>query len=634
MKLRSLLILLAPFIFFLLAPVSALATGGVCRCAAPAYKVSYGACFGAPTLNTRITTGDDDDDDDDSGLCIPGRVYDPQTDTTKFTWTVTGPEFVGDGCEGSDGDDDDDDDNYPRTYSGDDDDDDDECEAPETCTDRLKYFMIELGDCDNDFEFISATPSYDTWGANWANHWKRPMPDVFLDYGNPIGKDLHFGWYGVRWFGWHGGDSPPVLVEPFGQRIFMLVLDGNVPEGVVSYGEKYPSGCGWKTKRGQIPGPTCRQSYCGDGEIDADSGEQCDDGNSVDGDGCNSACITEYCGDETIQQGLGEQCDDGGSVDGDGCNSDCITEYCGDGVLHPNLQEQCDDGNNVDGDGCNAQCTYEICGDGILQTGLGEQCDDGNGDDGDGCNSACITEYCGDGVVQTTLQEICDDGNTVSGDGCDAMCQSEYCGDGIVQTSLGETCDDGNNANGDGCDAQCTIEVPPTPTPTPVPSPSPTPTPPDCNDVDITETQFGMDGGVKQQEALIRRGLRRYQKLADGSPRVLRFISKTKKLAHKTQIAGWVLSWSIPSVSVVCGNPPLNCVSSSANGDAMQGYIARTNELHGIFESVLKRISRIRKSNRRDAGLRNRGLTLLSDNVVLAGSVPPVTYTCEVQNPA
>ncbi len=44
------------------------------------------------------------------------------------------------------------------------------------------------------------------------------------------------------------------------------------------------------------------------------------------------------------QTGLGEECDDGGTVAGDGCNATCQDETCGDGVLQTGLGEACDDG--------------------------------------------------------------------------------------------------------------------------------------------------------------------------------------------------------------------------------------------------------------------------------------------------
>ncbi len=210
---------------------------------------------------------------------------------------------------------------------------------------------------------------------------------------------------------------------------------------------------------GSICGPSCAAPICGDGNLDP--GEECDDGNNVDGDGCSAVCTVEpFCGDGNLDPG--EECDDGNNVDGDGCDANCKVElpqaFCGDGNLDPG--EECDDGNNVDGDGCSATCTVEpVCGDGNLDPG--EECDDGNNADGDGCSANCTVEpFCGDGNLDPG--EECDDGNNADGDGCDANCETEtvalVCGDGILDP--GEQCDDGNNVNGDGCDASCRREVP------------------------------------------------------------------------------------------------------------------------------------------------------------------------------
>lgn len=67
---------------------------------------------------------------------------------------------------------------------------------------------------------------------------------------------------------------------------------------------------------------------CGDGHLD--SGEQCDDGNNVSGDGCSATCTIEQapqpvCGNGAVE--TGEQCDDGNTTSGDGCSSMCKHEY-------------------------------------------------------------------------------------------------------------------------------------------------------------------------------------------------------------------------------------------------------------------------------------------------------------------
>src|SRR5690606_11294983 len=96
-------------------------------------------------------------------------------------------------------------------------------------------------------------------------------------------------------------------------------------------------------------------------------GEQCDDGNTVAGDGCGTTCQIEKCGDGLVQVGQGEQCDDGNTTAGDGCGKTCQFEtVCGDDVISG--AEECDDGYSVSGDGCSASCRIEECGDGVVQS--------------------------------------------------------------------------------------------------------------------------------------------------------------------------------------------------------------------------------------------------------------------------
>lgn len=62
------------------------------------------------------------------------------------------------------------------------------------------------------------------------------------------------------------------------------------------------------------------------------------------------------CGDSTV--GPGEECDDGGTAVGDGCDDRCQREpLCGDGFV--DTPETCDDGGVLDGDGCDSTCQRE-----------------------------------------------------------------------------------------------------------------------------------------------------------------------------------------------------------------------------------------------------------------------------------
>ena len=127
--------------------------------------------------------------------------------------------------------------------------------------------------------------------------------------------------------------------------------------------------------------------------------------------------IKAACGDKLITQG--EQCDDGNTIAGDGCSLSCQIETgfncdtsqpthcwsrCGDGIVAAN--EKCDDGNTIAGDGCTASCKVEFfytcagspsvcaiparCGNGIVEGS--EACDDGNSTPGDGCTNSCTLE--------------------------------------------------------------------------------------------------------------------------------------------------------------------------------------------------------------------------------------------------
>jgi cysteine-rich repeat protein len=76
---------------------------------------------------------------------------------------------------------------------------------------------------------------------------------------------------------------------------------------------------------------------------------------------CVVSATPAICGDGIVAGA--EQCDDGNLVNGDGCDSQCHVEVpvvpagCGDGVR--SATEQCDDGNNLNLDGCDSTCHFE-----------------------------------------------------------------------------------------------------------------------------------------------------------------------------------------------------------------------------------------------------------------------------------
>lgn len=224
--------------------------------------------------------------------------------------------------------------------------------------------------------------------------------------------------------------------------------------------------------------------------------EQCDDGNMVGGDGCETDCTftcnkdipvlgdpkcddTDPCnGKETCSDK--HTCDPGTlAADGTACGTGkvcktgvCVDETCGDAFVSGN--EECDDGNLVDGDGCNA-CQFSCVKSDPLRdcsTGdpcQGTSCDEGTHTcanpipEGQSCGASavckggvCTPAMCGDGVVDPAAGEECEPPNTPT---CSATCKkvaAVTCGNGTREA--GEECDDSNQTNLDGCDAFCKFE--------------------------------------------------------------------------------------------------------------------------------------------------------------------------------
>jgi cysteine-rich repeat protein len=282
--------------------------------------------------------------------------------------------------------------------------------------------------------------------------------------------------------GWSGacsgtGPCTVTLVEASTRVDAAFTVCGN---GVLEPGEQCDDG---NQRDGDGCDSTCKLPRCGNGLLDP--GEQCDDGNQIGGDGCSPACRLEVCGNGILDPG--EQCDTAGPSAT--CDVDCSLPLCGDGLVNPAAGEQCDSAGQSAT--CDVDCSLPVCGDDLVNTAAGEQCDDGNAINGDGCSAQCQLEVCGNGFLDPGEQcdffgqtafcdsdctfpvcgdgllnvfftppgapgpEQCDDGNQIGGDGCSARCQIEFCGNGILDP--GEQCDAGGQSA--TCDRDCTLAV-------------------------------------------------------------------------------------------------------------------------------------------------------------------------------
>lgn len=267
---------------------------------------------------------------------------------------------------------------------------------------------------------------------------------------------------------------------------------------------------------------------CGDGRLEA--AEQCDDGNTVTetcfyGEKactvCTHVCLehpgsVSYCGDGHIDGLFGEQCDDANSINADGCTNTCFTD--GDRDEVPDVADNCAAVANVDqedndqdgpGDACDADDDDDLINDDHdncslvanpdqMDTdidGRGDACqsdDDGDGAadaedncpktknalqedaDGDGAGDVCDSDDDNDGW--TDASDNCSfaaNGNQADQDhdGVGDVCDPQTCGNG--QPEGVEACDDGNLQDGDGCNRLCQTERPIEPPAVPAPEESP-----------------------------------------------------------------------------------------------------------------------------------------------------------------
>ena len=131
--------------------------------------------------------------------------------------------------------------------------------------------------------------------------------------------------------------------------------------GIVERGEDCDGGAGCYgpadivpcTRTGNAdscPASATGTDCCGNGRIDYDFGEECDDGDTVTGDGCDDLCMFEgsgwsasvNCGNGIIE--YGEECEDRNTEINDGCDANCLHEgsFCGDGTVDLFRFEECE----------------------------------------------------------------------------------------------------------------------------------------------------------------------------------------------------------------------------------------------------------------------------------------------------
>ncbi len=238
-----------------------------------------------------------------------------------------------------------------------------------------------------------------------------------------------------------------------------FIVDGRIEENAVvdCAVEEDGVSCGYFTicRNG-----LCIGSTCGDGIIDTASGEECEDGNTVAGDGCEPLNCTHTCDVDEDCVNPEDPCGELGT-----CSED---HTCLPGGLPPDGTVSCEveGGDGLEGVCRKGECAPPGCGDGDLD--FGEECDDDTPGCAGHCQFVCETDpECDDGNVCTGTESCdvsthtcsttgaldCDDEDPCSADSCDPVSGCAHAlidEDGDLHAPA--TCGPGSELLGDDCD--------------------------------------------------------------------------------------------------------------------------------------------------------------------------------------
>ena len=340
-----------------------------------------------------------------------------------------------------------------------------------------------------------------------------------------------------------------------------------------------------------------KASVCGNGVVEP--GEQCDDGNTLDGDCCSSTCQFDPAGAPCTGTNV---CLTATTCDGAG--------VCGGGTPTPGA---CNDGNPC--------TTADTCAGGVCVGGPALNCDDGNVCTTDSCNPAtgCVntpnTAPCDDGNACTT-RDTCAGGACVGGPAANCndanVCTTDSCNPatGCVHMANTAPCDDGNVCTtADTCAGGVCVGGPPLVCPTTAPVAAVTADTYVQSDLPATNfgtrTQLAVDNGVAANPGTtgVQRTFLRVNVSGVGPRQVMsaRVRLQVAKVANAQSVTGGLLhsisdcSWNERTVTwntqPAIDGPVLATVGAVAQGQTVDFDVSSAIHGDGVYCFALDTIS-------------------------------------------
>lgn len=150
-----------------------------------------------------------------------------------------------------------------------------------------------------------------------------------------------------------------------------------------------------------------------------------------------------------------------------------------------------------------------------------------------------------------------------------------------------------------------------------------------CEETDITSALFTMDGNSFAQREIVYLATVRLRLIKPGTTAVKKFIEKVRAEATKLYLENWVMSWTLPQISVSCSNS-IFCVNSD-NSPTINKYKSNAQTLFELAKDVTDRMRRHARGpgdRARARGLLKRAKERLNNALTSSEQVPLTQSQC------
>ena len=146
-----------------------------------------------------------------------------------------------------------------------------------------------------------------------------------------------------------------------------------------------------------------------------------------------------------------------------------------------------------------------------------------------------------------------------------------------------------------------------------------------CENVDITNLQFELDGLGGDQRRIVRQSAKVYRRLGGGK----KLAQSSKARADELYLDNWRVTWEMDSVQQINCDNAILCIEVD-NTPMLSTYDLNAVELHGLAAKLLKRSKKLNGGTytKKAKRLRKKNNKLLNEAGLVAAQVPVISNSC------